>query len=616
MSFWPRFRKALIEHALVLVSYGVLAVALTWPLVRQFSTRAVGHVFYDMRHAIWILWYVKAALHGRAAWPNTDLLHYPYGMSTLIDGVGPLNGIFALPFWSAGAVAAYNGAALLGVALSGWCLYLLARSRYVRLDRAAALFAGALFMAWPIHLVGLYGHLEKDFIGLLPLTALAGLAAFDLNRRWTILAPGPVLLAALFQNGNQFTFGVIALAVLGLVQLAQLAMTPHSRAMWLPQAGRIALVAAVSLAICTPALQLITRSASDPLLLVNLGSVSSYYSPDLLQFFLPSINQRVPGPWFFPDQTYGFDATMASVFSAIKSNTPDWYGNGIETAVTIPLTALALGIAACWTGQTDQRREARRWLILGIALAVLAMGPALRVAGWATHIPLPQALLLRLPGFNVMRTPGRFMMMGSVGFAIAAGLGFMSLTRGCATRRAWCVPAVAVALLAFVECWPAPWPQHTLPPVPAFYQQIAHDREEYGVLDLPSGWPQRNMFSSEYHYYQVIHHKPIAWSYLSRFYTRYPLPGLDAIWDPNVTDYAATRARLAHYGYRYVVWHKHAEELFYSTRQGVPVDARPAGAPVPATSDPFLREAFRGEQPVIDDDLVTVYRLAGSQSGS
>jgi len=320
------------EHAAVLAAYGFLAVALTWPLARNFGTRAVGHVFYDMRHAVWILWYVKEALLGRAAWPYTTLLHYPYGISTLVDGVGPLNGVLALPFWGWGPAAAFNGAALVGVILSGWCLYLLAR--HVGMDRAAAFFAGALFMAFPIHLVGLYGHLEKLFVGLLPLTLLAGLVAFDLRRRWiAVIAPAPVLLAALFHNANQFTFAVLGLAIVAMLQLAR---TP--RAMWRAQAARIAVVAGVSLAICAPALALIAKSAYHPWMLVNLGVVAPYYSPDLLQFIAPSINQAVPGHWFYPDRTFGFDGTLAPVIPALGYAPSTWYGSGIETAVTIPLT--------------------------------------------------------------------------------------------------------------------------------------------------------------------------------------------------------------------------------------------------------------------------------------
>jgi hypothetical protein len=212
MNLPARSRSWLIEQALMLAAYLLFAIALTWPLARNFSTRLVGHVFFDMRHALWIQWYVREALLGHVGWPKTTLLHYPYGINTLVDGVGPLNGVLGLPFWPWGPIAVFNGTALIGVMLSGWCLYLLAR--HASLDRLSAFIAGLLFMVWPIHLVALYGHLEKAFTGLLPLTLLAGLLALDLQRRWTILLPGLVLLAALLQNGNQFIFAIVGLAFL------------------------------------------------------------------------------------------------------------------------------------------------------------------------------------------------------------------------------------------------------------------------------------------------------------------------------------------------------------------------------------------------------------------
>jgi hypothetical protein len=91
------------------------------------------------------------------------------------------------------------------------------------------------------------------------------------------------------------------------------------------------------------------------------------------------------------------------------------------------------------------------------------------------------------------------------------------------------------------------------------------------------------------------------------------LHGFDALWNRRVTDYAATRDRLARLGYRYVVWHKHADELFSSLRQDDAGGGGPVGAPTVAETEPFLREAFSGERPMYDDELVTVYRTSRVQ---
>jgi hypothetical protein len=600
-SRWLRMRRSLLEHAGVLAGYALLAAGITWPLARDFTTRVIGVVAYDVRHTIWLLWYLKEVVSGRASWPYTMLLHYPYGITTLVDGVGPVNGVLALPFWPLGPAAAYNGAVLVGIALSGWFMYLLAR--HLSLDRASAGFAGVLFIVWPMHLVAVYGHLEKLFTGLLPLTLLAGLIAFDLRRRpvWSA-AVAAVLLETLLQNGNQFLFAVVGIAVVALVQLAGASRADRRRLF-----GRIALTAGVSVAVCSPLLVAIVRAAGHRWMIVSLGDRSGYYAPDLLHLLVPSIHQALGGSWFYPDPTFLFDFTRFPILTSLAPR-PGWYGSGMETAVTVPLSAVALAIAA-W--RLDGSR-ARTWLWVAFVCTLLALGPFLRVAGrteftslgW--RLPLPQALLARLPGFDVMRTPGRFMMIGSVGWTVAAAVGLAAVAR----RRGWRTDLLAsvAGLVVLVECWPAVWPQQVLPPVPGFYRNIATDGERYAVLDLPAGWLGRHEYGSAYAFYQVIHRKPIAWSYLSRQYFRYPIGGLNALWDPRFIDYRQTRRRLVGLGYRYVVWHKHGDEVFRGTvvegQDGTP--RQPPGLP---DSHPFLREAFRGESPLYEDALVVVYGL-------
>ena len=214
-------------------------------------------------------------------------------------------------------------------------------------------------------------------------------------------------------------------------------------------------------------------------------------------------------------------------------------------------------------------------------------------------------LLMQVPGLNVMRVPGRFMLMGAIGFVLSAALGAAAL-RARAGRARWLAPAAMV--LALVECWPHVWSQNALPPVPEFYAGLAAETGSFAVLDLPHAWQGHNQPGSAYQYFQTVHHKPIAWSYLSRFYTRFPLDGLDSLWDANVTDHRAARARLRDLGYRYVVWHKHPE-LFGGGRVDRGADGVPRDAPTPASSNAFIREAFDGETPVVDDELTTVYRV-------
>ena len=317
------------DAAVIPAGYLALAVAASWPLARDFATYTVGDVHYDERHAIWMLWYTAQALAGRVSWPDTTHLLWPHGISVLVDGVGPLNGVLALPFWPWGAAAAFNGTALLGIALSGWSLYALARG--IGLARGPAFVAGALFLLWPIHLIAITGHLEKLFVGMLPLTLLAGLRAFDPGRgRAWLAVPGVALLGALLQNGNQFIFAALGVAFVGVQ--TWLAAPIEERQ---PRLRRMLIAGALSLVICAPLLLAIIKVMRDETLFVALGEHTRYYSPDALSLVLPAPHQRWAA-WLFPSDMHLKNYVWAPTLPALGP-TEDWYGTGLETAVTIPL---------------------------------------------------------------------------------------------------------------------------------------------------------------------------------------------------------------------------------------------------------------------------------------
>lgn len=596
------------ELAIVLVLYIVLAMGASWPLVRDFSTRLIGDVSFDQRHAVWMLWHVKEALFGRQPWFTADLLFHPHGVSTLVDGVGPVSGVLALPFWtmpfsSGGPVAAYNGATLLGFSLSGWCMYLLVRYGGTSgpwglggVPRLAAFSAGAVFMMWPIHVAGLYGHLEKAFVGLLPLNVLAGLLAYDpaRSRRW-LVAPAVALLLVLLHNANQFTFALLALVL--LAGLGFVTRAPDTGQAFI---ARVLASGAIAIVVTAPLLIELAPVVRDQNMAVSLGIHSAYYAPDLLQLVVPSIHQAIGAVLYPAYDIVTFDFTRESAIAALSPRA-DWYGSGIETAVSIPVTVVLLAVVA-WAGH---RRGTRLWLFFSGIFALLALGPVLRIAGMTT-IPLPYRVLASVPGFDVMRTPGRLMMIASVGFAIVAAFGLATLMAR-ESRRAHLVAALMTAVV-LIECWPRPWPQQVPPPVPVFYTRLAQDGGSYAVLDLPSG-RRTPSYASAYQYYQLTHGKPIAWGYLSRDYVQYPVAGLSGILEDDAPDAAGTRERLAGLGYRYLVWHKRAGDLFAGRRPETLAGGPFRSAPVVAQSSAFLQKAFAGERPIVDDDLVTVYRV-------
>lgn len=583
------------RHAVALALYLALAVAFTWPLARHLRTAITGAG--DARHFVWMLWHTRQAALGSDGLFYTHLLYYPQGTTLLVNALGPLVGILALPLWILGPEAAYNLTLLLGFALSGYCMYLLARE--LGLSHGPALFAGIVYLSAPIHVAGIMGHLQKTFLGLLPLALLGLHRLLDQRRsRWWAAGVVFLLLLTLLHTAEQLVYAGLAIGFLLAVAWLE-AEKPQRREIVL----RGVLLAVATPILTGPLLLAIYRASHSPQIVVNNNLEAFQHQPDLLQLFLPGEFARFLGP------------RLAGIVGPL-TQVP------LETAVFVGWTALAL----CLLAVVGRQRAARRWLLLTLFSVLIALGPTLRIAGqdrfteYDLPIVLPFAFLTALPGFDFWRTPGRFMFVGFVGIAIAASYGLLWVRRRLPGRRWGRLLLLAAACLVILETLPPPWPHEALPTTPAFYEEIARDGEQYGVLDLPIR-PYQELsydswhvaFSSYYQVHQMTHGKGIAAGYVDRPYTVHPLFGhfvSDATsylpCRPEFTvdgapayRYANVRYELARHGYRYVVWHKpQAGYQGYSE-----------GSWGQAAAEQFLREVFGNQDPVAEDDLVQVYAV-------
>jgi glycosyltransferase involved in cell wall biosynthesis len=210
-------RSLWFEHGLPLLLFASLSVAFSWPTIRHFTT-SITSAGTDARHLLWTFWHWKEALLGREPWYYTQLLFYPLGITLLTHATGPLQAVLATPFWLCGPEAAYNGALLTGLCLTGYFMYLLARS--LGLSRGVALFAGVVLATAEIPLSAQWGHVSKTFLGLLPLALLTVLQAVNPRRsRWWAVATACVLLLALLHSGWQFVLASGGVGFFGLAGL-------------------------------------------------------------------------------------------------------------------------------------------------------------------------------------------------------------------------------------------------------------------------------------------------------------------------------------------------------------------------------------------------------------
>ncbi|MCB0240625.1 MAG: hypothetical protein KDH08_18745, partial [Anaerolineae bacterium] len=88
------------SYLLVLLLFGGLALALTWPLVTRLTTHVPGSDTwaYDEYTFLWNIWYFKSALIDQHISPLfTDLTFYPLGMGLVMYTFNLMAAALALP---------------------------------------------------------------------------------------------------------------------------------------------------------------------------------------------------------------------------------------------------------------------------------------------------------------------------------------------------------------------------------------------------------------------------------------------------------------------------------------------------------------------------------------
>lgn len=606
----PIKKSIITEYAVAFIIYFFVSVGVTWPLVLNFSDKLIGDGQNDVKHSVWIIWNFLQSIQFRSTPFSTDLLYYPKGISLLLDGAGPLSGLFALPFWLFGPVAAYNGTILFGLVFSGYFMYLFART--LGFKPGPALFAGLVLQLGPAHLAGVYGHLEKTFVGLLPLILLALHHSLDLKKsRWWCVATAVGMLLIGLYSGYQFVFAGFG-ALFFFIAIWWSAASGERRAIF----KRGVLVGLCSLIIVGPLLIGIALESRNPATASNVAVnvTAPFYEPDLTQFILPPFYNALFAPFLY-DYPNGTSRPTKANFPGFETNA-QWSGIFIETAVTLSLTALVL----CFLAFRYGPKLSRRWLLFTLVCVIFSLGPTLRFLGetqftaFKLPIILPFAFLDSLPGLEFLRAPGRIMMLGALGLGISAAYGLTWLSQRWPRKKTFIIYGCLALLL--VESWPRPWPVTPLPEIPKFYQQLAADKATYGVLDLPFAWGPAdapggwNAYASTYQMYQMAHHKPIAWGYLSHTYNpdRYPLDFINQI----AADQSAeqtnlqvngtfisfyNQGQLAANNYRYVVYHKTLYHTDPKAREHL-------------LAQQYLAVVFgANSKPFYEDEMVTVYKV-------
>ncbi len=573
-------RHTVGRNGLLLGLYFLLTLVLTYPLVLQFTSHVVGDGGDDPGLA-WNLWWVPHAILDLNTNPiYTDAMFFPVGLNLGFYTLTYLNAFLAIPFQFAfGLVPAANlnlifSFTLCGFGMSLLVTYLLKQNSLLDIhspewisNKESIIFLSA-FIAGLVYAFSankfLYAALGQYNIASsqwIPFYILFLLKIFNTPKpplRYGVLL-GIFLLA---QALSEFIFAsflilfTIAYLVYWLLTV-RLKIQNHKS-----QIINLSVAAVLFAVLLSPILAAMFSDLLTEGDFIQQGlGFSNVFSADVLGFFIPS--------------------HLHPLFGALESQFHFTYLNFMY----LGFTALVLAGIALW-----KIKPARIWGIWFALIALLTLGPTLRINGAETDLPLPFDLLLQIPLIKGNRYPSRWSVMLTLCLAVLVAYGLAWLLSRLAHRRSSSVlrplsfVAVLIAALLLFEHLSLPLPLSDFR-VPEIYTQIRRDPGAFSVMEIPLAWRNGFRVTGSYRrdsqalpdrifmfaqWYQTTQEHPILNGNTSRnpefkfqYFAEAPvLKSLLAIQTGHaVSDDAQQRDRalapgvLQFFGTRYLVWH-------------------------------------------------------------
>ncbi|MCS6889094.1 MAG: hypothetical protein NZQ09_12875, partial [Chloroflexus sp.] len=481
-----------------------LTILWTWPLAAQMTTTLPGGGA-DPLLQTWILAWDAHALLSNPARVWDAPIFYPYPTTLAYSDHHLVLALLTLPILALGQpVAAYNLLVMLSFVLSGWAVFLLTRALLAdHVDEAAAtigaLLAGSLF-AFSTYRMAHLGHLQMLQTGWLPLALywLRQMAARSGGAFWRAAVLTGVFAGV--QAATAVYYAPMAAVALGVAGIGWLWPRhwrgPAARDTIGRRVGGLALAGVVMVAIILP-------------LLLPYIEVYRYLGVTRTMVELDK--------WSAPLQAYQAvpSGNLLQRITGLTIVVPE----GSEELNLFP-GFFAVGMACLGLFWLCRQRL---WREVAITVALLAigfifsLGIVLRLTfdGEAVVAPLPyQWLYEHVPGFNALRVPARWWMIGNLALAMLAGLGAAWLWRGWGR---WWLPLVGV--LAVLEHLVWPIPRIDLPTPPPVYQWLAQSSlsEHRVVLELPIDAKLRSGRIPWRQFFQIYHWRALPTGYSGLF---------------------------------------------------------------------------------------------------
>jgi hypothetical protein len=446
------------------LGYVAAALVFTWPLALHFGAAlpAVFNGIDPLLQAYVLGWGQHALVTAPLGVFDAPMFHPERRTLTYMDALLG-QAVLTLPLraLSLNVAAAYDALVVASFAASGWTAYRLLR--YLGASRPAAFACGLLYVASPYRMSNL-GNLNLLHTQLVPLALLFGIR-FARRGRTRDLAGAAGVVAVQTAFGWYYAFHLaIALALLGGWARFRRwpGLTPFP---WRRVLAAAALTAVVVLPLAWPYW---VQHATVPGYRRSLG-IAALYSADLLDHVRHPRENAVARALGLPTGDLAYFPGFVALALAVVGGLAAWRAR--RAAASAP-GASADGYFG----------------LLGVTSFVLSLGPVLQAAGRRLPVPLPFAVLwFVVPGFTVLRAPGRFAGLALLALLVFAARGYDRLGVRLGPRGAPALLAFVVALgVALGVSSPMPLVEFPRPEeLPAAHRWIAAQPGAFAILELP-----------------------------------------------------------------------------------------------------------------------------------
>lgn len=501
-----------LNIVLIASFYFLIAAAFTLPVLNHFTTHIPG-VDEDSPTHVWYLWWFKWAVFDQKIDPFlTNYIFYPQTINRIFDVHTIPLALISTPLqylW--GTIVSANIVFYLGFVLSGLGSYRL--TKYITQSTPASLLSGLIFAFFPYT----FGQITDNHTNLyttwfIPFYLLFLLKSFKEKGFKNPLLTGFFLG---LQSLNDLTYTSFTLVLTLLVFLYEFIFERKELITW-ANIKKFSLMVVVFLILSFPITSRAFKADGREFSLKAPLWVQDFYSADPSYFWQPAAGHPLLGKLnLAPSPKYG----------------------GIEGTLFIGFTVLILALFSL-----KYFKESRLFLFLAVSFFVLMLGPTPSLFNHDLKIPLPFYFFHVLPFIGGIKEPVRMDPFFMLPVAILAGITTAHLLKKFRGYSQYLVLGL-LAILVLFEYYPGQIPTTNLTP-PSIYNQIAQEKGDFTVLDLPVGWSTGNFGFGVFpigslQYFQSIHQKKIFRGTVARLPVKNVeyykgIPGLKFLADPSI----------------------------------------------------------------------------------